>query len=207
MTIVHRRSMTLLPGRLGAYVEIWRELAAYHKANGCEYEFQLAFGNDSSRVAIAARYESVAAVEKYYRKVMADPVFQQLAGKTSAHLVAGSVTDDFWRFAITPSKPGSGPVFFVRTMGILPGQQAATMAIMKEFVDYFESIGVGVVCAVPAGMGDPLRCALAARCPDVARLEAVTEQAMADPRWREISLRNARNLVPGSMRDAIWLAM
>lgn len=207
MTIVHRRSMGLLPGRLGAYTEVARELQAYHRANGVEYEFQIPFGNDPGRVAIASRYGTSSAIEKYYRKVMADPTFQQLAGRSSQHVVAESVNDDFWRIVLPPPTPATGALLYARVMGILPGRLGATMAMMKELVEYFGSIGANSFCVVPAGTGDPMRCALAGRYTDVATLEALGAKIMGDARWHELIGRNAVNMVPGSMRDEMWLTI
>ena len=207
MTVIHRRSFGLLGGRLAAYMPYCREYLQYNKANGVEYEAQAAFGGESNRLTLVARFESMAAIEKHYRKVMADPAFQAISSRSAEHVVTGSTRDDFWRIAIPAQHPGSGPLLHARIMGLMPGRLVAGAAIMKEFIDYFASIGGGYFAVAPMGMGDPMRLGLACRYQDAAALEAFSMKISADPKWLDIVARNAVNLVPGSMLDEMWLTL
>lgn len=207
MTVIHRRSFGLLGGRMAVYMPYCREFLQYHKSNGVNYEAQIAFGGESNRLTLVARYESMAALETYYRKVMADPAFQAIATKSAEHVVTGSTRDDFWRLAIPAAHPGSGPLLHARVMGLMPGRLMAGAAIMKEFIDHFASIGSGYFAIAPMGMGDPMRMGLACRYPDAAALEAFNMKMSVDTKYWEIVSRNAVNLVPGSMLDEMWLTI
>jgi hypothetical protein len=207
MTVHHRRTVGISGGRTAAAIAAYREWQQYHKANGVEYEVQLPFGGDASRLALAARYGSAADVQAYFQKIMSDPVFLDSLAKHAQNFIAGTARDEIWRQTYGPAQPAGGALTHIRVMGVMPGRLVAIAGIMKELVDYFASIGGGYVVAAPAGVGDPMRVALAARYRDVGALEAFSAKIQADPRWLEIVARNAVNIVPAGMSDHMWITI
>jgi len=207
MTVFHRRTLGILGGRTSAAIAVFRELQQYHKSNGVEYELQLPFGGESMRMALAARFPSVADVQKYFLKVMADQAFLDLAAKNAQNVISGSSRDDLWRQVFGPAQPSAGALMHARIMGVLPGRLTYSAGIMKELIDYLAANGVGYVGLSPFAVGDPMRAALAARFAGAGELDAFSTKIMADPKWQEIVARNAFNLVPGSRSDHMWITI
>lgn len=95
-------------------------------------------------------------------------------------------------------------ISFVRVAGVAPGKTAAAIGFAHEIAAYMKSAyGVELEVLRPIG-GNPQRIAWSARYKDLAALEAVNAQTLADKQYWAMVGKSSENFVAGSMHDSIW---
>jgi hypothetical protein len=93
---------------------------------------------------------------------------------------------------------------FQRTGSIAPGKLSTAVAWAKEIAAYVkEKHGVEVTVSMPVG-GNPNRLCWAAFHENLGDFEALQLKLMADPKYLEIAVSGAENLIAGSLHDDIW---
>ena len=205
MTVYHRRTLGIIGGRTAAAIAAFREFQEYHKRNGVEYLLQVPFGGESMRMSLVSTYAGLGDIEKYYRKLMSDPVFQDLSAKQAANVITGSSHDHFAREILSAAQLSVGPLMHIRSSEFLPGRINSARAVQRELIDHLAACGVGHFVTAPAGVGSPLRTAMVARYPGAAELEAFNAKLVADSKWQEIVARQAYNMV--SVSDQMWITI
>ena len=86
------------PGKTSHATEFVKELAAYLKSkHGLDVVVKTQIGGPVGRVSMITNYESLAAYEKAWNKIHADPEFHKLTHKASGIMNPGHTHDTLWR--------------------------------------------------------------------------------------------------------------
>ena len=92
------RSVNVSARNLVGALAFSREVCEYMKSKvGIDTKIAMPFGGNPNRIFFITDYESLAACEQVWRKLLADPKYMELMVKTSDHFVVGSASDEFWQ--------------------------------------------------------------------------------------------------------------
>ena len=92
------RTVSIAPGKVADALAFAGEVAEYlASAHDHKMQLMMPVGGNPHRLGWYSSYENLGAMEKFQSKVMADPKYLSVLGKSAAIFIPGSVCDDIWR--------------------------------------------------------------------------------------------------------------
>jgi len=92
------RTANIAPGKAGDALAFAKQIADYiGKSFGVKLEVMMPVGGNPYRIAWRAEYASLAAIDEFTAKSMADPKYMELTKAGAANFIPGSINDSIWR--------------------------------------------------------------------------------------------------------------
>jgi hypothetical protein len=92
------RTASVAPGKLGDALAFAKQITEYIGKNfGQKLEVMMPVGGNPNRIAWRTEYASLAAMEEFTARSMADAKYAELVKSGAMNFIPGSINDSIWR--------------------------------------------------------------------------------------------------------------